>query len=166
MKKSVTVATLTSANKRKQVLEGGPFQRTEAMLFDPQAVSVQPESEAMSHSSRPQRKKNKANPQTHQTLQEESKNFLKSNIGDFKMKILGAMHTTNQAIQNAGKKQESQDQHPVPQGPNNQYIDFIQKDTSKTSGRDHSPSAMQVHKKEQSLVLVPEASFPVANSEV
>lgn len=28
----------------------------------------------------------------------ESKNFLKTNIGDFKQKILGAMQSTNQAV--------------------------------------------------------------------
>lgn len=128
-------------------MENGPFQRTEAMLLDPQVISVQPESEAISQSNRPQKKKNKHNvPQQN----EHNKNFLKSNIGDFKMKILGAMHTTNQAIQNAGKKQDTQDVQQV----------------THTSGRDRSPSALQVHTKEQSLMLVPEASFPVANSEV
>ena len=34
MKKSVTDAAFNSA-KKKHLLESGPFQRTEAMLFDP-----------------------------------------------------------------------------------------------------------------------------------
>ena len=67
------------------------------MLVDPQQVSVLPESEAhsQSHKTQRRRKNNEILGKQKDPQMMEQKNFLKTNIGDFKQKILGAMQSTN-----------------------------------------------------------------------
>ena len=96
-----------------------------------------PESDANSVSHRP--KKRSTNNTHSKTKEANSKHFLKTNIGDFKQKILGAMHQTNEAIQNAGKKQD---------GPSsverNNFYDSMHRESSVKSQKGRSPSANHI----------------------
>lgn len=68
------------------------------------------------------------------------------------------MHQTNEAIQNAGRRPDG-----LQSNEKNYKCDSVQRETS---NKCRSPSANQFKPQESSLVLVPEPSFPIANSEV